>query len=255
MRHVFLNVAAVTLLAVISTAVQAAGFSSHYNVDFLLNQPHPLANQMGTRWQPILPAAAPIKQQQHPVRANNRPTPLRILEQARIDAQQQAATGADEQVGGIISEIRIGGLLHDEGPFSHRKEESFDFNTEFLFVSPNFLDVIWSPRPHIGVNINYSGDTSQIYLGLSYDWEFWSSWFAGFSVGGAVHNGRMDQGTGDTDRKELGCRVLFRESIEFGYRFGGRHSLSAMLDHISNAKLCDTNEGIENFGIRYGFRY
>ena len=26
-------------------------------------------------------------------------------------------------------------------------------------------------------------------------------------------------------------------------------------DHISNAKLCSTNEGLETFGIRYGYRF
>ena len=158
-------------------------------------------------------------------------------------------------MGGILSEIRIGALVHDKGPFSRREEVSNDFNIEFLFASPKFLEIIWSPRPHIGANINTEGDTSQVYLGLGYEFEFWRSWFAGFSLGGAVHDGKTDQGTGGGDSKELGCRILFRESIEFGYRFRGRHSLSAMLDHISNLKFCDTNESLENFGIRYGYRF
>ncbi|MGZ8955779.1 MAG: acyloxyacyl hydrolase [Methylovulum sp.] len=28
-----------------------------------------------------------------------------------------------------------------------------------------------------------------------------------------------------------------------------------MLDHISNAGLADPNEGMDNVGIRYGFRF
>ncbi len=154
---------------------------------------------------------------------------------------------------GVISEIRGGVLMHDEGPFSHRKEEGYDVNLEFLFVSPKFLEIIWSPRPHIGFDANTSSDTSQVYAGLSYEWEFWGGVFAGFSLGGAVHNGKTSGS--HTDRKDLGCPVLFRESIEIGYRFAGTHSVSLMLDHISNAKLCDSNEGLENFGVRYGYRF
>ncbi|NQV21929.1 MAG: acyloxyacyl hydrolase [Rhodospirillales bacterium] len=28
-----------------------------------------------------------------------------------------------------------------------------------------------------------------------------------------------------------------------------------MLDHISNGDLKDENEGIDNFGVRYGYRF
>jgi lipid A 3-O-deacylase len=153
----------------------------------------------------------------------------------------------------IVSEIRVGALVHDEGPFSRNEEDGFDLNLEVLFVSPKFLDIIWAPRPHLGANINSDNDTSQVYMGLSWEWSFWGGWFAGFSLGGSVHDGKLE--TLRTDRKELGCRVLFRESIDVGYRFGGRHGISGFLDHISNANLCDRNEGLENYGIRYGYKF
>ena len=28
-----------------------------------------------------------------------------------------------------------------------------------------------------------------------------------------------------------------------------------LLAHLSNAKFCDTNEGLENVGVRYGYRF
>jgi lipid A 3-O-deacylase len=151
------------------------------------------------------------------------------------------------------AEVRLGGLIHDEGPFSRNEEDGFDINLEILFPSPRLLEIIWSPRPHIGVTFNTEGDTSQAYFGLSWEWEFWGNWFAGFSWGGAVHDGELL--TNKIDRKELGCRLLFRESVEFGYRVAGRHGISLFLDHISNANICDANEGLENFGVRYGYRF
>ena len=154
---------------------------------------------------------------------------------------------------GILSEIRIGLLAHDRGPFSRNEEDGIDGNFELLFASPAVLDVIWSPRPHIGFSINSEGNTSQLYAGLSWDWSFAGNWFAGFSLGGAVHDGETR--TAEPDRKELGCHLLFRESVEVGYRFDGRHGLSVFLDHISNARLCDANEGLETVGIRYGYRF
>ena len=229
-----------------------------------LAEPHPLAGQMGTRWQPARPAVQPIM----PQLKVDTGTPVPAYRPPQVVPRQVPAavrpapspTTADresgrEPLGGFLSEIKVGALVHDQGPFSRNKESGVDTNLELLFASPKFLDVIWSLRPHIGANINSSGDTSQIYLGLRYEWGFWGGAFAGFSFGGAVHDGETDQNSGKDDKMELGCKVLFRGSIEAGYRFAGHHSLSLFLDHISNAKLCDTNEGLENVGIRYGYMF
>ena len=47
-----------------------------------------------------------------------------------------------------LSEIRIGVLVHDQGPFSSHKEDGYDGYFDILFTSPDFLEVVWSPRPH-----------------------------------------------------------------------------------------------------------
>ena len=49
--------------------------------------------------------------------------------------------------------------------------------------------------------------------------------------------------------------MLFRESASFGYILAERHGISVFLDHVSNANICDKNEGLENFGLRYGYRF
>ena len=212
-----------------------------YDMDRFLGEPHPFA---------IPPAYPPPAVR--PVPALRR-TPPAISAPAAPPAPSARPPASADREDDILSEVRLGGLAHDQGPFSSNKEYGFDINVEVLFVSPDFLDVIFSPRPHAGLTLNSAGDSSQAYLGLSWEWDFWDGAFAGFSLGGAVHDGETTNAP--LDRKELGCSVLFRESIDFGYRLDKTHSLMVHLNHISNAKLCDTNEDLENVGIRYGYRF
>lgn len=178
------------------------------------------------------------------------------LEPAGRPSPRQVAVRDDAEagLGGILSEVRIGAMAHDVGVFGRSEEENaVDINAELLFISPEFLEAIWSPRPHIGITANTMGDTSQIYGGLTWGWNFWGPLFAEGTLGLSIHDGELDPVRGD--KKALGCRVLFRESVSLGARFLERHSLSLMLAHISNASLCDNNEGLDTFGIRYGYRF
>ena len=213
-----------------------------YDIDILLRQPHPFAGQFVQP--PLSTEAGPVQIAPTAPAAAPPPAPTRT---------EPPPTAEGGGFMGVVSEIRFGALVHDEGPFSRNEEDGFNTNLELLFTPPDFLDVIWSPRPMIGITANSEGDTNQAYLGLSWEWEFLGDAFAGFSFGGAVHDGRNR--TDELDRKELGCRVLFRESINVGYRFFDRHALMFHLDHISNGRLCSSNEGLENFGIRYGYRF
>ena len=212
-----------------------------YDMDRFLGEPHPFA---------VPPAYPPPAARPDPA---PRPAPPTISAPAAPPAPRARPPAPVHRGDDFLSEVRLGGLAHDQGPFSSNKEDGFDMNLEVLFLSPDFLDAIGSPRPHAGLTLNSSGDTSQAYLGLSWEWDFWDGAFAGFSLGGAVHDGETTNAP--LDRKELGCPVLFRESIDVGYRFDKTNALMVHLDHISNAKLCDTNEGLENIGIRYGYRF
>ena len=102
--------------------------------------------------------------------------------------EYQIANVGDDQskaLGGIVSEIRLGVLKHDLGPFSSSEESGTDFNFEVLFVSPKFLDFVWAPRPHLGVSINSGDDTDQAYFGLSWEFDVWRNIFAALSFGGS----------------------------------------------------------------------
>ena len=58
--------------------------------------------------------------------------------------------------------------------------------------------------------------------------------------------------TAPPGRKRLGSRILFRESVELGYQVNPVVSVSAILDHISNANLAPRNAGITSAGARLG---
>jgi lipid A 3-O-deacylase len=161
---------------------------------------------------------------------------------------------------GIIDQLKFGVLDHDATIGSHHKEPGADINGEVQFSSPSILSFIWAPRPTIGTDINTDGKTSQFYGGLT--WTILNfknifnpsdAIFLDGSLGGAVHDGHL-HGGGSSD-KQLGSRVLFRESIDLGYQFVQRQSVSLFVDHISDAGLTSQNQGITNIGVRYGYGF
>jgi lipid A 3-O-deacylase len=168
-------------------------------------------------------------------------------------------TGAMAQAR-LIDEFKVGGLAHDVTFGGRHVESGADVNLEILFTPPDVLRWIGSPRPHIGADINTSGNTSQGYFGLTWGIMLIQSLFGAGdgvfvngSLGGAVHDGYID--TAPPGRKRLGSRILFRESAELGYQLTPNTSVSAIVDHISNANLGKHNAGITNAGARLGFRF
>ncbi len=160
----------------------------------------------------------------------------------------------------LIDEVKIGVLAHDIGFLTHHVEGGADLNLEVLFPAPDLLTIIGSPRPHIGADINTAGNTSDGYFGLTWGIMLIQSLFGAGdgvfvngSLGGAVHDGYID--SGPANRKLLGSRVLFRESLELGYQLNPAISVSTLLDHISNANLGRHNMGITSAGARLGFKF
>ena len=173
-----------------------------------------------------------------------------------------APTRAAAQVK-VIDEVKVGVLGHDVGFLTHHVEGGADVNLEMLFTSPEALRIIGSPRPHIGADINTAGNTSDGYLGLTWGITLVPSLFGGGAVfangslGGAVQDGFTGTTTSvaPPGRKLLGSVALFRESLELGYQITPIVSVSALLDHISNANLAPRNAGITSAGARLGFKF
>jgi hypothetical protein len=166
----------------------------------------------------------------------------------------QAGSGASAHAG-LLYGVRVGLLAHDLGGLwsNTRAEGGVDWNAEVVFNRPSFT--LWGGQilPNLGASINSRGDTSKIYAGFVWEFQFENGFFFNIGTGLAVHNGQLE--SNDANKKQLGSRVLFREPIEFGFAIDQHHRISIMFDHISNADLADPNEGLDTLGLRYGFQF
>ena len=183
-----------------------------------------------------------------------------------------------------ISEVKVGLLTHDSKMaqdndhlyhiWEMRKEQGLDLNLEALFNGPDFFHYIGSPRIQLGTNLSLAGDTSYVYSGLDWQYKFQNDIFLGANFGLAVHNGttslsQIDKSTGTittassfayNSEKKFGTRTLFHFGPEIGYMLDEHNSLSLNWEHISNGEIIsrssrNANEGEDNLGIRYGYRF
>jgi lipid A 3-O-deacylase len=155
----------------------------------------------------------------------------------------------------LFSEIKIGVLDHDVPDLwsgFRREDEAVDINIEAL-LSPSVQFFCGVIRPAVGATINTGGRTSHIYIDARWQYETPIGIFLGIGLGGTVHNGELDNS--DPDRKALGSHLLFHIPVELGYRFDDHSSLSVYFEHMSNAYTQDFNEGMDDIGIRYGYRF
>ena len=137
-------------------------------------------------------------------------------------------------------------------------EDSISINLEVLFAT-KLKSLPWSPHPVIGATINTDNDTNQLYGGMAWQYDFSERFFTEIFLGGAIHDGEEDPDTPLAGNREAhrayGCPLNFRESLSFGWRLSSQYSLMATVSHMSNASLCDANDGLTNAGIRVSRRY
>lgn len=153
----------------------------------------------------------------------------------------------------FVSEIRGGIYAHD--PFSSSGEgDHADINAEIVFETPSFLAWAFNPRPRLGGTLSGDGGTSFVYLDvLGWTIDLTDNLFVDVSVGGALHDGNL-KGNAPNERY-FGCRANFHESASIGYRFTPQLSIMASVAHMSNASLCDQNDGLTNAGVRLGYSF
>jgi lipid A 3-O-deacylase len=163
------------------------------------------------------------------------------------------ASARADDLGPAGTELRIGVLKGNVE--SVGSEDGTNINAELLFASPfgrrdhGLWSSILEPRLHIGTSQNIDGYTSQYYAGLTWDFELGYGVFAETSFGGTVHDGPLN----DPKLDSFGCVASFRESVSLGYHITDRVSVMAMVDHFSNANLCERNRGLTNAGVRLGY--
>jgi lipid A 3-O-deacylase len=162
--------------------------------------------------------------------------------------------------GGIVDEVKAGVLAHDIGFLGDPVEGGADIVAEVLFKSPDFLQVIGAPRPTIGGSVNTNGKTDYLYFDMTWTATVWQpiaqqgGIYVGGFLGGAVHDGRL-VGNDTNGNKDLGTRALFHLGAEASYHITPVYSVEAYFSHLSNAYTSSHNPGLNNVGVRAGFRF
>ena len=145
--------------------------------------------------------------------------------------------------------VKGGILSHSNGFISSGRESGYDVNVELQFKEKLLLGHYTT-----GADINTNNDTSFLYGGLSWEGRFFDNLLIGAFLGAAIHNGELDDGS--SDKRQLGSRVTFRESLDIGFYLKKNISVSLMWDHYSNLGIRGaSNQGNDNIGIRIGYYF
>lgn len=158
-----------------------------------------------------------------------------------------------------ITEIR-GGVLAANLDGGNSEDAKTLINAEIIFGQLNrarhyenpILEEFLHPRVHVGTSLSVQqGGTNQVYAGLTWDYRLTDRLFFESTFGGTVHDGP----TSGNDTNSYGCSVLFRESAGIGFDITEHLTVLATVDHMSNAGLCDQNQGLTNAGVKLGYRW
>jgi lipid A 3-O-deacylase len=180
-----------------------------------------------------------------------------------------AQSPSDWQAGSLVDEVRAGVLKHDVR-FAGGREPGADISAELLFASPfpqdwgaslpGWLTWVARPRPFLGGELNTAGATNQVYAGLTWTVPLSrrvlsdsDSLTLDLDFGPGLNDGHVRPTT--PDRKALGSNALFRLAAELGWHFTSRVGVYLLFEHVSNAGLTRYNEGLNDFGLRVGYRF
>jgi hypothetical protein len=128
-------------------------------------------------------------------------------------------------------------------------------NLEISLTSPDHsvLRFLFSPRAVGGDTYGYGPTVTGNYVGLAWNIFDNSRLFGSIGFSGAVNR----EGIDDPSRSFYGTPLLsLHSTLEFGYTFGGRQSLSLALDHATPAPyLGDRNAAGDYLRLRYGVHF
>lgn len=164
------------------------------------------------------------------------------------------ARADDRPLGGALAGFSGGILAHGIPVWSRAgfEERGVTFNGEIDFAP--ILEILrGSIHPELGADLTTDGATSYAYADLKY--EITGPWglFFGAGLGLAVHDGYL--AATSPYHNALGSRVLFHVPLEAGIAFAEHYRVSIYFEHVSNAYLANPNEGLDNMGLRFGYRF
>lgn len=168
-----------------------------------------------------------------------------------------------------IDEVRLGvvhNLRLDHGEIVDGKEEGENVEVEIVSSSPDFLNLLGSPRPYLMGSANTDEGVSFGGVGLLWRWEFADGWAFEPGFGYIVHDGEIDNpfapGSPDAvafeaDHQLLGSRDLFRTTFALEREFGDRFAGQIYWQHMSHGQILDEgrNQGLDYVGLRFLYRF
>lgn len=169
----------------------------------------------------------------------------------------------------VLDEARFGVTAHNTCILycdNSNKEDGPNLNGEIVLNSPDFLDLVWSPRPYAMASVNTAGDTSFAGAGLYWNWDFAGGWSFEPGLGYVVHDGELDfpfpQGDPRNDPVSaetvfLGSRDLFRTSLALNRDLSGPWGVQLLFEHYSHGQILGNgrNQGLDNIGVRVRYAF
>lgn len=166
----------------------------------------------------------------------------------------QIARADDLTLGGLVAGISGGVLAHGIPVWSRAgfEERGAAVNGEIAFAP--FFDILWGRiHPEVGATVATAGGTSYAYADLKYEIMAPGNLFFGAGLGAAVHDGYLTAAS--RTHNALGSRVLFHVPLEAGVELAEHYRVSFYFEHVSNGYLANPNEGVDNLGLRLGYRF
>lgn len=181
-----------------------------------------------------------------------------------------AVAGVAAPASAKVEEIRIGAVENirsDHGEIVEGKQEGTNVELEIVSSSPDFLNIIGSPRPYLlGSFATDNGGVSFGGVGLLWRWEFADGWAFEPGFGYIVHDGEIDnpfpgaspQGIAfEEEHQLLGSRDLFRTTFALERELGDRAAVQLYWQHMSHGQILDEgrNQGLDYVGLRFSYRF
>lgn len=167
-----------------------------------------------------------------------------------------------------IDEIRVGHVNNyqlDHGDIVDGKEGD-NIELEIVSSSPDFLNIIGSPRPYLlgsftvkDNGVNFAG------VGVLWRWAFAEGWAFEPGFGYILHDGEIDSPFADgtpeaaefsRQHQLLGSEDLFRTTFALEREFGERFAGQLYYEHMSHGQILDQgrNQGLDYVGFRFLYR-
>ena len=169
---------------------------------------------------------------------------------------------------GPVDEVRLGVVQHNVCIAScdnANKEDWPSISGEVVLNSPDFLNIIWNPRPYVMGSVNTAGDTNFCVAGLHWNWDFAQGWSLEPGFCYVIHDGELNfpfpQGDPRNDPISaetvfFGSRDLFSTSLALNRDLSDRWGAQLMFEHLSHGQILGSgrNQGTDNVGVRVYYR-